>query len=98
MSGGWKGSDRRQRLPANWPTLRKRVYKRDGGMCVLCGAPGNDVDHIVPGDDHNMENLRLLCTSCHKKKTAEEGGAAYAAKRRAINARLRRTERHPGLL
>lgn len=98
MSGGWKNSTRRQQLPSNWTNLRNKVIRRDNGRCVLCGDPGTDVDHIVPGDNHSLANLRLLCSPCHGKKTAQEGGAALAAKRRAINSRLRRTESHPGLL
>lgn len=95
---GWKGSDRRSRLPSDWAKIRERVKRRDLGLCQECGAPGTDVDHIRPGDDHSMSNLRLLCAACHKAKTAKEGGEAYAAKRRAINNRLRRSESHPGLL
>lgn len=94
---GWKNSNRRSQLPPDWPKRREQVKKRDRA-CVKCGAPGTDVDHIIPGDDHSLGNLRLLCAACHKEKSSAEGGAAYAAKRRAIERRLRRTEKHPGLL
>ena len=95
---GWQNSNRRNELPREWHKLRAKVKKRDGDTCVLCGRAGTDVDHIVPGDDHSLMNLRLLCSDCHLKKSAEEGGAAYRAKRRAIENKLRRTEQHPGIL
>ncbi|MCY0933643.1 hypothetical protein [Streptomyces sp. H34-S4] len=56
------------------------------------------MDHIEPGDDHSLSNLRSLCSWHHKQKSSREGAAAYAAKRRAIQKKFRRTEQHPGLL
>lgn len=60
------------------------VWKRDGGKCVMCGVKVNnrygklatsaEYDHIVPhceGGKHVLENIRLLCHECHKKRTAE---------------------------
>lgn len=79
----WANSDRRARLPKNWPTLRRRVIRRDDGRCTAvysegerCSMPGTDVDHITPGDDHSMTNLRLLCPWHHGKKSGAEGGRA----------------------
>jgi 5-methylcytosine-specific restriction endonuclease McrA len=101
----WEGSDRRSRLPADWPTIRLRVLRRDAGQCTAldqagarCVEVATDVDHIKPGDDHSMENLRSLCTWHHRKKSGAEGAAAQRAKRRAIEKKFRRTEQHPGLL
>lgn len=101
----WEGSDRRQRLPANWPTLRRRVLRRDGGRCTAldragarCAEPATDVDHIVAGDDHREANLTSLCGWHHQRKSSREGAAALAAKRRRIAKRFQRTEAHPGLL
>lgn len=84
----WEGSTRRARLPRNWRTLRLRVLRRDGYICQarfsegqLCGQPATDVDHIEPGDDHSMGNLRALCAWCHRQKSAHEGGTAAGLKR-----------------
>lgn len=84
----WQGSTRRARLPRNWRTLRARVLRRDGYICQarfsegqLCGQPATDVDHIEPGDDHSMANLRALCAWCHARKSATEGGTAAALTR-----------------
>ncbi|MFD6365119.1 HNH endonuclease [Streptomyces roseolus] len=66
----------------------RRIKKRDGYRCTMvyetsgqCVSRGTDVDHIIPGDDHSDDNLRLLCRWCHLKKSAREGGQAAALKR-----------------
>lgn len=95
----WQGSDRRQRLPADWEQLRQRVKRRAGGRCEQliqgrrCMRPGNQCDHIVRGDNHSLANLQWLCRPCHDAKSAAEGVAA-----RASRSRLRPAERHPGLV
>lgn len=83
----WQGSTRRQRLPKDWPRIRRRIIRRDK-VCVwptsdgsVCGAAGSDVDHIVPGDDHSDANLRYLCQWHHRRKSAQEGGSAAALTR-----------------
>jgi 5-methylcytosine-specific restriction protein A len=45
-----------------------------------------------------MGNLRSLCSWHHRQKSGAEGAAAKAAKRRAIEKKFRRTEKHPGLM
>jgi 5-methylcytosine-specific restriction protein A len=105
MSGGWHGSDRVHRLPANWEQIRKRIHRRDESRCQVrlsdgrkCLEPATDVDHIRRGDDHRDENLRCICDWHHGKKSAAEGARAYNAKIRRSKQKFRRTEKHPGLL
>lgn len=69
------------------PEYRKNraiAWRRDGGRCVLCGSRDRcQVDHIIPTTQHGshaVENLRVLCFSCHSKKTAQEGGGYRASK------------------
>lgn len=102
MSGKWAGSERRSRLPANWPELVNKVKKRARKQCekVLpsgrrCPRKGTDVDHIIPGDDHRMTNLRLLCEAHHAPKSSREGHAAKAAIKKKG---LRQEEPHPGTI
>lgn len=97
----WEGSTRRQRLPKNWPTIRRRIIRRDGGVCVAlysdgrrCELLGTDVDHIVPGDDHRDENLQLLCGWHHRQKSSSEGGTAAAQARVSVH---RPKPQHPAL-
>lgn len=98
----WEGSDRRSRLPDNWPDLVRQVWQRDKGRCTWklpktgkrCPRPGKDVDHRRPGDDHSLRNLQLLCEHHHGKKTAMEGVRGRTRPR----TKKREPERHPGKL
>lgn len=100
----WSTSNRRLELPSNWHSLRKRILTRDNYQCthtsdgVRCGNRATDVDHVKPGNDHRDTNLTSLCSDHHRVKSSREGKAAAMKKRREINARYRRTEKHPGLL
>lgn len=102
----WNTSDRRSRLPADWPKIRKRVLRRDHYECQwkmpdsgdICGQAATDVDHIRRGDDHRETNLRSLCGPHHRQKSSSEGAQAAKAKRRKIAKRYVRTEEHPGLM
>ena len=102
MSGKWAGSNRRSRLPPDWPVRRKRIFARDGGRCTYverdgtrCPLPATDVDHVERGDDHSDENLTSLCEGHHAHKSAREGVEAKAAKKAKINSKFRRREDHP---
>ena len=90
MAGGWKGSTRKARLPPDWPRRRAQVLARDNYRC-FCGMPATDVDHVVPGDDHRLSNLRSLCRAHHLQKSSKEGVSARKHRRRP-------PEPHPGLL
>lgn len=96
----WSTSDRRDRLPHDWPKLRAQTRKRAGGRCewVLpegrrCPTPGTDCDHVIPGDDHALTNLQWLCGPHHRVKTTQDNQAAQAL-RQAL--RTRPTDTHPG--
>lgn len=97
----WATSDRAQRLPPNWPTIRTQVRVRAGDLCQAhshhpqCPGVGAEADHITPGDDHTLSNLQWLSTPCHQAKTARE-----AAARNRARAAMRRKpdEQHPGAL
>lgn len=101
MGSQWAGSTRRKRLPGNWPSLRKKVWQRDCGLCQwpvgsdICGRAGRDIDHRQRGDDHSLGNLWVLCAFHHAKKTAAEGNAARAVRR--LSGRYP-AEKHPGRL
>ncbi|MFI5840559.1 HNH endonuclease [Catenuloplanes sp. NPDC051500] len=105
MLMAWEGSDRRDRLPADWPVIQRRILRRDGHRCTVirsdgrrCRDKATEVDHIKRGDDHADDNLRAICTWHHARKSAREGGQAAAQKRREAANRFRRAEAHPGLL
>ena len=79
----WGSSNRRGRLPSGWRQIRARILERDDHVCRVCGGPASDVDHIIPGDNHDFENLQAICKPCHKTKVQLE--AAEGRRKRADN-------------
>jgi 5-methylcytosine-specific restriction endonuclease McrA len=62
LAGGY---DRQARMIP--PDTRALVKARDK-VCVSCGAPGEETDHI-DGPSSDPGNLQLLCKDCHHAKT-----------------------------
>lgn len=95
----WTSSDRRSRLPADWPVRRKRILIRDRFECQghtdlgLCGMPANQVDHIEPSGSDDEWNLQSLCEDCHARKSSAEG---LAARKRLEALTKRPPEQTPG--
>lgn len=52
------------------PEQRSEVIKKFEGLCAVCHAPGTEIDHIKGSSDDSL-NLQLLCTPCHRTKTAK---------------------------
>ncbi|MDO9565231.1 MAG: HNH endonuclease signature motif containing protein [Candidatus Desulfaltia sp.] len=71
----------RKRYGRAWKRIRDR-YMAEHPLCEQCQKDGKftraeEVHHIIPlskGGDSSNENLMSLCTSCHSKMTAKEGG------------------------
>jgi len=97
MSGGWKGSDRKARLPSGWARRRATILARDP-ICKICNVRASQFcDHIVPkADRHGYTDLQGVCGPCHDQKNSAEGNAAQRANPRP--GRTRPPEQHPGLL
>jgi 5-methylcytosine-specific restriction enzyme A len=58
---------------------RQHRFERARGRCEACGvhleAGGWQCDHVVPvsrGGTNAIENLAILCLSCHSRKTAAD--------------------------
>ena len=52
------------------PRVKRIVYERDGGHCVLCGAPGDPVAHYISRAQGGLgieENVVTLCGECHRR-------------------------------
>lgn len=54
-------------------------YLAQHPICVKCGMPATEIDHIVPhcGDYDlfwDVDNWQPLCHSCHSRKTVLEDG------------------------
>lgn len=93
----WSTSDRRERLPDDWPSRVSEVFRTKGRVCLIngprCLRRATEVDHIRHGDDHGLDNLQPACGPCHSAKSSAEGNAMKARLRAAGR---RRQPRHPG--
>lgn len=82
--------------PATWRAWRTAAFHHTRGLCAVCHTrQAIDLDHIVPTSQGGLdtpENLRPICTTCHRKKSRHENAAAATARRRS-----RPPETHPGL-
>ena len=50
---------------------RRAVFARDGWTCQYCGAPAENVDHVLPksrGGRHSWDNVVAACRRCNSKK------------------------------
>ena len=64
----------------DWDKKRIIILKRDNYLCQHClvkgiVTAGNNVDHILSkeqGGTDSDDNLQVLCSCCHSKKTARE--------------------------
>lgn len=72
--------------------VRQEIYKRDRGVCILCGAKDKnkwDADHIVPvvegGGECGIDGYRTLCKPCHKTVTAELRARLAEARKKEKN-------------
>ncbi|MFM7719334.1 MAG: HNH endonuclease [Actinomycetota bacterium] len=53
------------------PLTRRAVFARDGWVCQYCGAPAENLDHVIPrskGGLHVWENVVAACRRCNAKK------------------------------
>jgi 5-methylcytosine-specific restriction protein A len=93
----WDTSDRRYRLPSNWPQIRLFILRRDNYECQIpgCFRQATDVDHIVHGDDHDPSNLQAICKPCHAFKSSQEGHARLKELRALTK---RKPEKNPGAI
>lgn len=70
-----------KRYGSTWRKIRSRYIKAHP-LCEECRkagklTPAEEVHHVIPlakGGTHDESNLMSLCTSCHSKITACEGG------------------------
>jgi 5-methylcytosine-specific restriction endonuclease McrA len=56
---------------ARAPLSRRSVFVRDDFRCQYCGAPAENLDHVVPrsrGGQHTWENVVASCRPCNAVK------------------------------
>lgn len=74
--------------------VKRIVHERDGGCCILCGAPGYPVAHYISRGQGGLgieENVVTLCAGCHR---AYDQGPHRKAIRAQLRAYLK--GRYPG--
>ena len=64
------------------PIDKQYIFHRQGSRCNFCHDviqlypyPNCDADHVIPislGGKTNVENMQLLCVTCHRFKSASE--------------------------
>jgi 5-methylcytosine-specific restriction endonuclease McrA len=50
---------------------KRAIFARDNYVCQYCGAPAENVDHVVPrsrGGAHAWDNVVAACRSCNSRK------------------------------
>ena len=87
----WRDSDRgtSDTYDQRYRHNRREALRLAHWRCQLrlegCIGSATQCDHITPvsqGGTHEITNLRAVCTPCHKKKTATEGGGFRARQQR----------------
>lgn len=84
-----RGSRQSRGYGAEWEQTRKRILRRDKGLCQPClksgrPKPARQVDHIINKAAAKQrgwtqeqieadDNLQAICNECHAAKTADEG-------------------------
>jgi 5-methylcytosine-specific restriction endonuclease McrA len=50
---------------------RRAVFARDNHKCQYCGAPAENIDHVIPrsrGGQHAWDNVVAACRACNSRK------------------------------
>ncbi len=50
---------------------RRAIFLRDGHRCQYCGAPAENIDHVIPrsrGGPHAWDNVVAACRPCNARK------------------------------
>lgn len=51
-------------------SVKRAVFARDNGHCIICGAPGDPVCHVIrrsQGGRGIEQNIVTLCPNCHRE-------------------------------
>lgn len=77
LRDNWLGRKKHTDIPM---TVKYKVGDRDHWECIICGAPGGPVCHVVnrsQGGRGIEQNIVTLCHRCHEKMDNGAGGKVY---------------------
>lgn len=88
--GWWPGEGKRPKQQRVSTKVRRQVFERDGGRCVICGLGSNEkyedggtvvltAGHIranLHGGSNELSNLQTECRRCNESARADTGGVA----------------------
>ncbi len=60
-------------------TFKQKIHERDNHTCQVCGAPSQEVDHIIPwaiSHDSTPSNMRAICIKCNRELRRQRKDAA----------------------
>ena len=69
-----RGSRHQRGYTNQWARISKDYLMRHP-VCVVCGHPSQETDHIIPlrrGGADEESNYQALCKPCHSRKTQRE--------------------------
>lgn len=100
----WIGKNDDTPIP---PRVKVRIFEKASGVCAICtlrigGKLLPAYDHIlaiINGGANRESNLQLICTECHKNKTAtdvKEKSIIYHKKAKNIGISLKQKKPFPG--
>jgi len=52
-------------------SMVRTIFERDKGICVYCGAPAQEIDHVIPIKDGGLpirSNAVCVCKRCNCNK------------------------------
>jgi 5-methylcytosine-specific restriction endonuclease McrA len=58
-------------FPKRVALTKRAVFARDSYRCQYCGAPAENIDHVVPrsrGGSHSWDNVVASCKPCNARK------------------------------
>lgn len=65
------------------------AWRRDGGLCWVCGETATQLDHVRPinrtaGGTNTADNIRPICRECNQKRSHGWHGKDVAVKEAAL--------------
>lgn len=53
------------------PSMKRAIFERDDGLCIYCGSPAQQIDHVIPvrsGGKPIRSNGVCVCRKCNNWK------------------------------